>query len=727
MSELQFEGKRLPVDLEKGDDGKIRLPAVVENHLNAGYSVIPIGLDKRPLDDWKELQERQPTGEEVRHWIKTRYYDIAGWARITGKHSGIIVLDDDTKDGRWFREWGLQPHVRTGSGGLHWIGRHPCWHVKTLNSKSGKEHFERYPYLDVRGDGGYSLISGFHHRGGYTWLRSPDDIDELDVLPQEARAFFGLLEAPKEKVRCETERSPRMPGEAPEGLPTPQYLVKRALEEAEVSGRNNGGAWLVQQLRDHLYSEEEILEIGAEYVAQCGDVNTKGKPEPYTIQHFQRTVRSIMSRPAREPWGTTEEVTITTLDALAEGLAKASSPASEETLEETLEKDEEAPLTGLDIDLFFVPTEVGATRKYPPWAIEGFVRQGSRGVLYGVSGAAKSYVAVDLVRAAMTGGTWLGRKVQTGSVVYVAAEDYLGIHHRTEVTVRFAGVTRQHRARVFERAVAMTNHEDVKLLLRAMDLLPEKPAFFIIDNLSLCMGDGDPNEGIDAKRFVDGCQAIQDYKWRTSSTLKSIRDTDKVPITVVIIHHTNKQGGFNGSQYFENFVDSMSEVVWDKKGTIRTVFSRKQRHGERHEPLAFELREVEPIDHLCIVQSLVLPPASTDTERAFRKLVPPEMKILECLQLADLERALGQEDKPNLLEGLSRGEIAIRSGVATGSLGRYLNALRSGGSIEPVIYEDEKGKLKKLYPERFRLTSEGRRVIASRAQSELLAPDDQVR
>ena len=62
---------------------------------------------------------------------------------------------------------GLSPHVRTGSGGYHVYAKHPGWHVPTLNGKAKKILSERWPGLDVKGDGGYTIFTGSTEKGGY--------------------------------------------------------------------------------------------------------------------------------------------------------------------------------------------------------------------------------------------------------------------------------------------------------------------------------------------------------------------------------------------------------------------------------------------------------------------------------------------------------------------------------------------------------------------------------
>lgn len=274
-----------------------RLPAEVIDALDRGQSVIPMGQDKSPLVRWKLLQDQQPTSDELSRWLNDFGPRIRGWARITGSLSGVIVLDDD-KAG-WFERWGVPPHVRTGSGGHHWIGRHPGWRVKTVNSITCKRLGETFPRLDIRGDGGYSLICGFNARGGYTWLRAPEP-DPLDVLPMEARQFFGLLNPP-EPPRPAARPARRLIYRDSD-RPLVDYLIERATEEARVAGRNNGGFWLAQQLRDNGYSQAEAETAGGDYMSRLWHTDTKGHVDAYAPEEYLRTVESVYSEPPREPW-----------------------------------------------------------------------------------------------------------------------------------------------------------------------------------------------------------------------------------------------------------------------------------------------------------------------------------------------------------------------------------------------------------------------------------------
>src|SRR5579862_8764396 len=90
----------------------------------AGWSIIPTGLDKRPLiPTWKPFQTRLATAEEYSAWARLK---APSWAVITGPLSRRITLDADGEAGReTFAKLGLKPHRKSPSGGFHADFVHP--------------------------------------------------------------------------------------------------------------------------------------------------------------------------------------------------------------------------------------------------------------------------------------------------------------------------------------------------------------------------------------------------------------------------------------------------------------------------------------------------------------------------------------------------------------------------------------------------------------------------
>jgi putative DNA primase/helicase len=271
--------------------------------VDLGWSVIPCGANKKPLiKTWREFQTQRPTKEQVGEWDRNK--QPATWAFITGAISGRITLDFDGVLGRnTIERLGIQPHRRTPSQGRHADFEHPGWRVSTLTHKTKRALFNRWPGLDIRGDGGYAIFLGQTARGKYSWLRRPP-AHSLRILPADLLDFLRAASAPQE------EQSPRgapVSSDQAEQAPRQQRiesdrLVSMALDHANAEGRNNAGFWLACQLRDNGYSQGEARDVMQMYAARVRPVNAKGDREPYTEQEAFATLQQAYSRPGREPW-----------------------------------------------------------------------------------------------------------------------------------------------------------------------------------------------------------------------------------------------------------------------------------------------------------------------------------------------------------------------------------------------------------------------------------------
>lgn len=262
-----------------------------------GWSVIPVGLDKKPLiPTWKPYQVHTPAPDDIKGWLKLK---PAGWAVVTGEISGIVIIDFDGEAGcNTLEAMGLDPHVRTGSGGYHVYIQHPGHRVKTLNSKSKRELGDRYPGLDVRADGGYAVFCGRNSVGEYSWLRDMEP-DPIDILPQPLRVFLGLEEGEDSE-----EPEPEQPMARGRGADPPlqDRLLAKYLGEVPRAGRNQAGFDLACQLRDNGFSQAEAESVLREFARYCPPFNAKGLPEPYTDSEALASVRQAYSSPPRQPW-----------------------------------------------------------------------------------------------------------------------------------------------------------------------------------------------------------------------------------------------------------------------------------------------------------------------------------------------------------------------------------------------------------------------------------------
>jgi hypothetical protein len=144
---------------------------VATSYISQGFSVIPVGVDKKPLIKWEQYQHRIATDEELERWSKLKNPNIA---IVTGGISNIIVIDVEA--GGLIEGYTPTVIAKTGGGGWHFYYKHPGYEFK--NSVRQLREL-----TDIRGDGGYVVAPPSLHKSGkhYEWIASPDAVDFADV------------------------------------------------------------------------------------------------------------------------------------------------------------------------------------------------------------------------------------------------------------------------------------------------------------------------------------------------------------------------------------------------------------------------------------------------------------------------------------------------------------------------------------------------------------------
>jgi len=196
-----------------------------KSYLESGFSIIPVSKDKKPLLSWKKYQETRASVEEINKWCSSD--KLTGFGIVTGKISGIIVLDID--EGADYKELDLPKtvSVKTGGGGLHFYFKYPT--SCDIGNFSGFRH-----KMDIRGEGGYVIAPPALHPSGnrYEWL---NDLDTpIAGIPE-----WLMSELSKEKVSLS------------DWVGNPEVL--RGVPK---SMRNESAAKIVGKLLSHIPQEE---------------------------------------------------------------------------------------------------------------------------------------------------------------------------------------------------------------------------------------------------------------------------------------------------------------------------------------------------------------------------------------------------------------------------------------------------------------------------------------
>lgn len=228
----------------------------------------------------------------------------------------------------------------------------------------------------------------------------------------------------------------------------------------------------------------------------------------------------------------------------------------------------------------------------PPaaWVVEDAIPQNGLVGIIGAKGTFKTFVALDLALCVATGTPWHGRRVTTGTVVYVYAEGPFGAKARVDAWCRNhsaqsgAAIDRDAlRVWFLPARLPVNNPAAVATLLaeiRACPSLPishsdfgdvaAPPLIVVIDTVNQNL-DGD-EDGKGMGGFVAGCSAIR----------------DALGCTVIAVHHTplGAEDRGRGHSSFDGALDTRLIVSRDaERGAVECTH---QRNGPDGWSVAFE-------------------------------------------------------------------------------------------------------------------------------------------
>jgi hypothetical protein len=229
----------------------IDIESAALEYIERGFSIIPIKKGtKESRIKWREYQQRQPRSDEVDQWFKQWPEDQI--ALVTGMVSGIAVIDAD------------------GPAGIQWLKKnlpatsvyqktHKGWHAfYKLNSDPVNNKTRIFPEIDIRGQGGYVLISPSVH---------PNGTDYKLVFPIESQGWDDLTEFPYDLIARAVQKN---------------YLTLQPADEGE---RNDTLARIVGKYISKNLNFEEVLNLCTGWNLSC--------LKPLKQKELETTVRSI--------------------------------------------------------------------------------------------------------------------------------------------------------------------------------------------------------------------------------------------------------------------------------------------------------------------------------------------------------------------------------------------------------------------------------------------------
>lgn len=124
------------------------LSDIAVSYINRGWSVIPVGAEKRPMINWRDYQDTIAEVDRVKQWFSTPDVQIG---IVTGKVSNLTVVDlEYGADASLFKD--VETYiVKTGGGGFHYYFQY---------EEEVKNSVRILPLTDTRSEGGYVVAAG---------------------------------------------------------------------------------------------------------------------------------------------------------------------------------------------------------------------------------------------------------------------------------------------------------------------------------------------------------------------------------------------------------------------------------------------------------------------------------------------------------------------------------------------------------------------------------------
>ena len=219
----------------------------------------------------------------------------------------------------------------------------------------------------------------------------------------------------------------------------------------------------------------------------------------------------------------------------------------------------------------------------PEELVEGVLTVGAGSMLYGDSNSGKTYFVIDMACAVARGIPWMGRQVEQGLVVYVAAESPASVkgrlqayqlHHRVKVP-NFA---------IVQAPINMHGDDiDTDALIRAVKLVEQRagmPARLVIgDTLARLAAGANENSVEDMGQIVRRMDRVR----------------AETGAHFLVVHHSGKDAakGARGSGSLRAAVDTEIEVAEMPTGE-RVAEMKKQRDlGSKGDRIGFRLLPIE--------------------------------------------------------------------------------------------------------------------------------------
>ena len=210
------------------------------------------------------------------------------------------------------------------------------------------------------------------------------------------------------------------------------------------------------------------------------------------------------------------------------------------------------------------------------WLIKGWVPESGVTMVFGESGAGKTFVTLDMACRIACGLDWHGRRTKKGVVVYLCGEGNFGFRQRVAAWATLHGRADLDELLVSNKALDLDGPNAAAEILRAVrELTSGDVECIIVDTVNNHMA-GDENSARDVRGMFGACNVV-------AAALRA---------TVILNHHTghnvDAKGRARGSSAWKASLDASILVAKGEDGAIE-VSCAKMKDAEPPAPFVGRL------------------------------------------------------------------------------------------------------------------------------------------
>ena len=492
-----------------------------------GYRPVPIIVGKKrpPMDEWQKFS-----------------YSDADGRRYGNSYTGILcgevcavdidILDPDACAS--VRELAIQmlgpAPERIGFPPKRLFAYRITSPIKKLQiiGEAGK--------VEILGDGQQFVAYAIHPDTGrpYEWVGYDNPLDTpLDRLPSIT----------PEQVHAFLSRAAALMGAQDAGIQSSGFADGQEADERW--GRAIAQVLAGGDLHDSLRN------LAAGWIAS-------GMPAPAAVQALRAVMENSAARKLRpRDW-----------QARYEDIPRAVRSAQE--------KFEQAPsaATAADGSLLMSVLDLEQHSANVRWAVKHVIGEETVGMIFGASGAFKSFLAIDYAMHRCYGMDWLGKKTRKGNVVYLAAEGGAGLLRRIQAWHLARGMDWR-QCPMATVTVPLTMKTKSAFLREQIIAAGMKATDVVIDTMSQTYT-GNENSS----------DEVAEYFRVIGLELRAM-----LGVTVIVVHHSGHSASERprGSSAIVGALDFVFGVFREEKERIATLTCLKQKDEDRFADVLFDL------------------------------------------------------------------------------------------------------------------------------------------